>query len=59
MVLNAPADKPGFSRAILIVDDVPHGAPASGTRVRLLARPFTAEGLVAEVRRCLEPESGE
>jgi CheY-like chemotaxis protein len=46
-------------RAIVIVDDVPHGAPASGTRVRLLARPFTAEGLVAEVRRCLERESGE
>ena len=38
-------------RAIVIVDDVPHGAPASGPRVRLLARPFTAEGLVAEVAR--------
>jgi hypothetical protein len=40
-------------RAIVIVDDVPHGAPASGTRVRLLARPFTAEGLVAEVGQLL------
>lgn len=40
-------------RAIVIVDDVPHGAPASGTRLRLLARPFTAEGLVAEVGELL------
>jgi hypothetical protein len=38
---------------IVIVDDVPHGAPASGTRVRLLARPFTAEGLLAEVDQLL------
>ena len=36
-------------RAIVIVDDVPRGASASGTRLRLLARPFTAEGLLAEV----------
>ena len=36
-------------RAIVIVDDVPHGAQAPGTRRRLLARPFTAERLVAEV----------
>ena len=36
-------------RAVIIVDDVPRGAPASGTHVRLLARPFTAERLVAEV----------
>jgi hypothetical protein len=35
--------------AIVIVDDVPHGAPGVGTRRRLLARPFTAEGLLAEV----------
>ena len=41
--------------AIVIVDDVPHGAPESGTRVRLLARPFTAEGLLAEVGRLLKP----
>ena len=41
-------------RAIVIVDDVPHGAPASGTRLRLLARPFTAEGLIAEVGRLLK-----
>ena len=40
-------------RAIVIVDDVPHGALSSGTRVRLLARPFTAEGLVAEVGQLL------
>jgi hypothetical protein len=40
-------------RAIVIVDDVPHGAPASGTRLRLLVRPFTAEGLVAEVGQLL------
>jgi hypothetical protein len=41
-------------RAIVIVDDVPHGAQASAaTRVRLLARPFTAEGLVAEVGQLL------
>ena len=40
-------------RAIVIVDDVPRGAPASGARVRLLARPFTAEGLVAEVGQLL------
>jgi hypothetical protein len=41
--------------AIVIVDDVPHGAPEPGTRVRLLARPFTAEGLLAEVGRLLKP----
>ena len=40
-------------RAIVIVDDVPRGAPASGTRLRLLARPFTAEGLTAEVHQLL------
>ncbi|MFL5247231.1 MAG: hypothetical protein ACJ79V_05350 [Myxococcales bacterium] len=40
-------------RAIVIVDDVPRGAPASGTRLRLLVRPFTAEALVAEVGRLL------
>jgi hypothetical protein len=40
-------------RAIVIVDDVPHGAAGVGTRLRLLARPFTAEGLVAEVGRLL------
>ena len=36
-------------RAIVIVDDVPHGVVASGDRIRLLARPFTAKGLMAEV----------
>ena len=35
--------------AIVIVDDVPHGAAGVATRRRLLARPFTAEGLLAEV----------
>lgn len=40
-------------RAIVIVDDVPHGEPASRARVRPLARPFTAEGLVAEVGQLL------
>lgn len=40
-------------RAIVIVDDVPREAPASGSRVRLLTRPFTAEGLMAEVGQLL------
>jgi len=40
-------------RAIVIVDDVPHGAAVPGTLVRLLARPFTAESLMAEVGRLL------
>lgn len=39
--------------AIVIVDDVPRGAQASGIHVRLLARPFTAEGLLAEVGQLL------
>jgi hypothetical protein len=41
-------------RAILIVDDVPHGASGSGPRRRLLARPFTADGLLAEVSQLLD-----
>ena len=40
-------------RAIVIVDDVPRGASPSGARVRLLARPFTREGLVEEVGQLL------
>jgi hypothetical protein len=40
-------------RAIVIVDDVPHGAPDVGSHLRLLARPFSADGLVAEVSRLL------
>ena len=40
-------------RAILLVDDVPHGASSADTRLRLLARPFTAEELVAEVARMI------
>ena len=41
--------------AIVIVDDVPRGVPGVGTRRRLLARPFTAEGLLAEVGQLLDP----
>jgi hypothetical protein len=41
-------------RAIVIVDDVPRGAPQPDDRIRLLARPFTAEGLLAEVRELLQ-----
>ena len=40
-------------RAIVIVDDVPRDGHDVGTRLRLLARPFTAEGLGAEVRQLL------
>jgi hypothetical protein len=39
-------------RAIVIVDDVPRGSP-SAANVRSLVRPFTAEGLLAEVRQLL------
>lgn len=39
-------------RAIVIVDDVPRGA-ATPTRVRPLARPFTADRLVQEVDQLL------
>ena len=38
-------------RAVLLVDDVSRDAPASTTRLRLLASPFTARELVAEVDR--------
>jgi hypothetical protein len=41
-------------RAIVIVDDVPRGAPPPDDRIRLLARPFTAEGLLAEVGELLQ-----
>jgi DNA-binding NtrC family response regulator len=40
-------------RAIVIVDDVPHDAAAAGRRIRFLARPFTAERLLAEVGELL------
>ena len=40
-------------RAVVIVDDVPHGVSAAGTRVHLLARPFTAEGLMTKVGQLL------
>jgi hypothetical protein len=36
-------------RAILIVDDLPRHARPFGPRIRFLARPFSADGLVAEV----------
>jgi hypothetical protein len=39
-------------RAIVIVDDMPRRAPPEA-RLRLLARPFAAEGLLAEVGRLL------
>ena len=45
-------------RAVIIVDDVPRGAPALGARVRPLARPFTAERLVAEVGQHLGGSGG-
>jgi DNA-binding NtrC family response regulator len=40
-------------RAIVIVDDVPRDAPASRDRLRLLARPFTAQRLVEQVGQLL------
>ena len=36
-------------RAIVIVDELPRHARPLGTRIRFLARPFSADGLVAEV----------
>ena len=48
-VLAALADV----RTILIVDDVPRGDATARARLRLLARPFTAEGLLADVDRLL------
>ncbi len=48
-VLDALASHP----AVLLVDDVPRGAPESAARLRLLARPFTAAELVAEVDRLI------
>ena len=41
-------------RAVVIVDDVPHGAQASGTHHRMLARPFTADRLITEVTTLLK-----
>ena len=35
--------------AIVIIEDAPGNAPASGTRIRRLARPFTAVELLTEV----------
>jgi hypothetical protein len=40
-------------RAIIVVDDVPRGAPDVGTRRRLLTRPFSADRLLAEVDQLL------
>jgi hypothetical protein len=39
--------------AILLVDEVPRGTSGAGPRVRLLARPFSAGALVAEVSRLI------
>ena len=41
-------------RALVLVDDVPHGASASGPRVRFLARPFSADELLREVGALLD-----
>ncbi len=41
------------ARAILIVDDLPRQARPFGTRIRFLPRPFSADGLVAEVNGLL------
>ena len=40
-------------RAIVIVDELPRGARPLGKRIRFLARPFSADGLVAEVTELL------
>ncbi len=45
-------------RAVIIVDDVPRGGPALRAHVRPLARPFTAERLVAEVGQLLGDPRG-
>ena len=42
------------ARAVVIVDDVPRQPRREGARVRFLARPFTAQQLVAEVDRVRE-----
>ena len=36
-------------RAVLLVDDAPRDAPAPAAHIRLLARPFSARELLAEV----------
>jgi len=40
-------------RAVVVVDDVPHDAAGVEPRLRLLARPFAAEGLMAAVGQLL------
>jgi hypothetical protein len=50
---GAIVDRLANVHAIVIVDDVPRGTPVSGTQRRLLARPFTAERLLAEVGQLL------
>ena len=40
-------------RAVVIVDEVPRQARSFGPRIRFLARPFTGDGLAAEVGRLL------
>ena len=41
-------------RGVVLVDEVPRTATPSGARLRLLARPFTAAALVAELDQLLE-----
>lgn len=53
LVFTLPERHTAELRAIVNVDDVPRGAQAVGARRRLLARPFTAEGLLAEVSQLL------
>jgi DNA-binding NarL/FixJ family response regulator len=38
---------------ILLVDDSPHASDPLGAAVRLIARPFTSDQLLAEVAACL------
>ena len=44
-------------RTIVIVDDIPYGAPATTPRTRLLGRPFSAEQLTAEVDELLRQDA--
>jgi hypothetical protein len=50
---GAIVDRLADVHAIVIVDDVPRNTSASGAQHRLLARPFTAERLLAEVGQLL------
>jgi hypothetical protein len=50
---SAILDTLSHLRAIVIVDEVPHDVLGVGSRVRLLAGPFSAERLLAEVGQLL------